>query len=77
MAEAGRRIEIRVIPRAKRNVVETDAGGALTVRVTAPPEGGRANDAVRDALADHFNVKRSAISIIKGETSRRKVVRIG
>lgn len=66
-----------MIPRARRNAVEADPAGALTVRVTAPPEDGRANDAVREALADHFNVKRSAIRIIRGEASRRKVVEIG
>lgn len=72
-----RRLEIRVIPRAKRNAVEADGQGAITVRVTAPPEDGRANDAVREALADHFRVKRSQVRIIKGVTARRKVVEIG
>ena len=50
-----------MIPRAKRSAVEIDATGAITVRVSVPPEDGRANDAVRELLAEHFNVRRSAV----------------
>ncbi len=72
-----RRVEIRVVPRAKRNAVEIGPAGELTVRVTAPPEDGRANDAVREALAEHFGVARSRVAIVRGHTARRKVVEIG
>lgn len=72
-----RRVEVRVIPRAKRNAVETGPAGALVVRVTAPPEDGRANDAVREALAEHFGVARSSVVIVRGQASRRKIVDIG
>ena len=70
-----RRIEIKVQPRAKRNAVE-DVDGLLTVRVTAPPEDGKANDAVRDLLAKHFDLPRSKVRIVRGLTSRRKVVEL-
>ena len=70
-------VAVRVIPRARRRAVEPQPGGGLVVRVTEPPEDGRANDAVREALAGHFGVKRSAICILRGATSRRKVVAIG
>src|SRR5690349_20302334 len=51
---APRTVAVRVIPRAKRRAVEPQPDGSLLVRVTAPPEDGRANDAVLEAVAEHF-----------------------
>lgn len=51
-------------------------GDALKVRVTAPPEGGRANDEVIRLLAGALGVPRSAVEIVAGHTSRRKRVRV-
>ena len=70
-------VAVRVIPRARRRAVEPQPDGSLLVRVTQPPEDGRANDAVLDALAEHFGVKRSAVRLLRGATSRRKVIAIG
>ena len=67
---------VRVTPRAKRNAVVGVAGDALKVRVTAPPEDGRANDALIEVLADWLGVKRRQIEIISGATSRNKIVRV-
>jgi uncharacterized protein YggU (UPF0235/DUF167 family) len=47
-------------------------GDALKVSVAAPPEGGRANDAVGKLLAETFGVKAGAVSIVAGETNRAK-----
>ena len=69
-------IHVRVQPRARRNSVGPAAGGGLKVCVTAPPEDGRANDAVIELLADHFGVKRRQIEILTGATNRNKTVRI-
>lgn len=69
-------VAVRVIPRARRTAVEPQPDGSLVVRVSAPPEDGRANEAVIDALAEHFRVKRSAVRILRGAASRRKVVAI-
>jgi uncharacterized protein (TIGR00251 family) len=44
--------------------------------VTSPPVDGLANIAVIDALAEAFNVRRSAVEIVRGERGRRKTVRI-
>jgi hypothetical protein len=46
------------------------------VYVTAPPEDGRANDAVLEVLAEFLGVKCRQVEIIQGVTSRNKVVRI-
>jgi uncharacterized protein (TIGR00251 family) len=46
------------------------------VAVTAPPVDGAANAAVIDALAEAFGVPRRSVQIVRGETGRRKTVRI-
>ena len=67
---------IRVTPRAKRNQVTGVVNGALKVSVTAPPEDGRANEAVIEVLADWLGIKRRQIEILSGATNRNKVVRV-
>ena len=68
--------QIRVQPRAKRNAVTKLPDGSLKVYVTAPPEDGRANDAVVETIAEWLGVKRRQVEIIRGATSRNKVVRV-
>jgi hypothetical protein len=46
------------------------------VRVAAPPEGGRANDAVLDLLARELSLPRRSLSIVSGHTAREKVVQM-
>ena len=70
------KINLRVIPRARQNKITTDADGTLRVHITAAPVDGAANDAVVRALAEHFDVPKSQIKIIRGETSRDKIVEI-
>ncbi len=67
---------VRVTPRARRNTVVRDAAGNLKVYVTAPPEDGRANDAVIETFADWLGVKRRQVDIIAGQTSRNKIIRV-
>lgn len=59
-------------PNARRPRVEEDLTGALHVYVAAPPLEGRANMAVIEALAEHFGVKKCAITLISGHTSKNK-----
>ena len=67
---------IRVIPRAKQNSITVDADGTIRVHTTTAPTDGRANDAVVRMLAKHFDIPRSSIRIIRGETSHNKVIEI-
>ena len=67
---------IRVQPRASRNAIAGEWNGALRIRLTAPPLDGRANDAACRLLADQLNIPLSAVSILSGERSRTKRVRI-
>jgi uncharacterized protein len=67
---------VRVIPRASRDVIDGEHGGALKVRLTAPPVEDRANDALRRLLAARLNVPVSAVRIVGGEKSRNKRVAV-
>jgi uncharacterized protein (TIGR00251 family) len=67
---------IRVTPRARQNKVAGKVGDAVKVYVTAPPEDGRANEAVIETIAEWLGVKRRQVEIIAGETNRNKVVRV-
>ena len=68
------RIAVRVQPRASRNELVGYRGDQLRLRVTAPPEGGRANEAVIALLSSALGIPKSRISILRGHTSRNKVV---
>ncbi len=70
------RIAVRVQPGARRNAIERVADGALRVRVTSPPERGRANEAVLELLADALDVPKSRLSIVRGHRARQKVVEV-
>ena len=68
-------LDIRVQSRASRNAVEVD-GERITVRVTAAPEGGKANDAVVALLAKRLRVPKRSIRIVRGQRSRNKRISI-
>ena len=69
-------LSIRVTPRAKRNTVTKMKDGSVKVYVTAPPEDGRANEAVVETIAEWLGVKRRQVTIVSGATSRNKLVRL-
>lgn len=65
-------LAVRAQPGARRNAVLGEYGGALKVAVTAPPADGRANAALAEVLADWLGVRRSAVELLSGHTSRDK-----
>jgi uncharacterized protein (TIGR00251 family) len=69
-------IEVRLQPRAPRNEIVGERNGRLLVRVTAPPVDGRANAALCKLLARHHGVAPSKVAVVRGESSRDKLVRI-
>jgi len=75
-ADGGVVVDVHVQPGGSRDEVVGRHGDALKVKVTAPPEGGRANDAVCRVLADAFGVPRSSVAVVSGATNRRKRIRI-
>jgi uncharacterized protein len=69
-------IDIAVKPRSSREGVGAVQGDRLVVLVNAPPVDGKANEAVQRVLAQTFGVARSAVAIVRGETGKKKTVRI-
>jgi uncharacterized protein (TIGR00251 family) len=63
-------------PGAREERVGPLHAGALRVAVQAAPEKGKANRAVLEVLARALGVPRSSLSVVRGETSRRKEIRI-
>jgi uncharacterized protein (TIGR00251 family) len=72
---AGVTVDLRVQPRARRTALEI-AGGTLKAAVTAPPEDGKANDAVIALLAETWRLPKSSFDIVKGASSRTKTVSV-
>lgn len=70
------RMRVKVVPGASRNEIAGKLGDELKVRVSAPAEGGKANKAVIQLLADHFSVNAKNIKIISGQTSPHKQIEI-
>jgi uncharacterized protein (TIGR00251 family) len=69
-------IALKVVPRAATDAIVGWVGGALKVRVTAPPQDGRANAAVEVLLASALGVKKSAVRIVAGHGAAHKRVTI-
>jgi uncharacterized protein (TIGR00251 family) len=70
------RVRLRVAPGAKRAGVVGRHGEAWKVRVAAPPEGGRANEAVLRLLAETLRVPREAVRLVSGHGGRDKIVEL-
>jgi uncharacterized protein (TIGR00251 family) len=69
-------IEVRVIPRARRDEIAGERGGRLLIRLTAPPVDGAANAALCRLVARVAGVPARRVSIVRGKTSRDKSVRV-
>ncbi len=69
-------LELLVQPRAWRTRVVGDQGGRLKIQLAAPPVDGEANLALVEFLAGALGVKKAAVTIARGETGRRKTVRV-
>ena len=69
-------IKVRVQPKSCRNQVDSFRDGTLRVRVTAAPTEGQANAAVIAILAKTLGVSKSRLEIIRGYSSRDKVVSV-
>ena len=67
---------VRVQPRAARSEIVGELDGALKLRLAAPPVDGEANEELIRFLAKLFGVSRGRISILSGQTSKNKLVRV-
>lgn len=69
-------LELKTIPNAPRDEIAGWLGDALKVKVHAPALEGRANDALLEFLADKLGVHRRDVTLLRGDKSRHKAVRI-
>ena len=67
---------VRVSPRARENSIVGIVGGALHVRVVAPPAEDRANEALCGFLAERLKIPRAAVKIVRGRHGRLKQVEV-
>ena len=76
IATASCTLAIKAIPNAPRSEIIGWLGDALKVKVHAPPVEGRANEALCDFLAASLDVPRRAVTVLRGDTSRQKLLQI-
>lgn len=69
-------LAIAVVPNAPRSEIVGWLGDAVKIKVHAPPVEGKANLVLCEFLAERLGVPRRAVSLLRGDTSRRKVIRI-
>ena len=74
-------IAVRLTPKASKNRVGDvrqlpNGEEQLMVYVTAPPDDGKANEAMISLLAKHYGVAPSRVTLVRGATNRNKLVRI-
>lgn len=69
-------IEVRLRPRGSRDELLGLSDGVLQAKVTAPPVDGKANKALCKLIARRAGVAPSGVSVVRGEKSREKVVRV-
>jgi uncharacterized protein (TIGR00251 family) len=69
-------IRVKVVPGASRDEIGSVVGDRLKVRVSAPPEGGRANKAVCRVIADTLGVKPKRVSVERGHAGPEKILRV-
>ncbi len=73
----GLKIQVKVIPNSKEAKIKEESEKILKVKVDAPAREGKANKRLIEILARHFSKPKTSIKIVKGLTSKNKVVEIG
>ena len=71
-----RRINLRVIPRARQNKIDVDSDGNYRLHTNAVPVDGAANVAIVRALSEYLKIPKSRIKIVRGLAARDKVIEI-
>jgi uncharacterized protein (TIGR00251 family) len=69
-------LELLIQPRASRTRVVGEHDGRLKVQLAAPPVDGEANAALVEFLAHALHVKRAEVTVLRGDTGRRKTVQV-
>jgi uncharacterized protein (TIGR00251 family) len=69
-------LAVKLQPRASASEIQGAQGDELKIKVTAPPVDSAANEALVDLLAETLNCSRGAVQLVKGKTSRHKLVKL-
>ena len=69
-------LSVKLQPRASRNEISGPAGAELKIKVTAPPVDSAANEALIRLLAETLGCGRGRVQLIRGATSRHKVLQL-
>ncbi len=69
-------LSIKVTPNAGHNQIAGFADGVLQVKIAAPPVRGKANKELIDFLGEALGVRKCSLSIVRGQTSRNKVIAV-
>lgn len=70
------KLSVKVVPGSSRDCLAEWLGETLKVRVSAPPERGKANKAVERLLAGALQVSQNTVQVVTGHSSARKIVEI-
>jgi uncharacterized protein (TIGR00251 family) len=69
-------LTVRIHPGARKNAIHGLHDGALKISLTTPPVDGRANEALIALLSDRLHIPKARITLLTGQTSRSKTLRI-
>ncbi len=69
-------VRVKAVPGASRDEIAGALGDRLKVRVSAPPEGGKANTAIVKLLAARLGVRRADVELVSGASNAAKVFRV-
>ena len=69
-------LSVKLQPRASANEIGEALGAELRIKVTAPPVDAAANEALVKLLADHLDCPRNRVELVRGHTSRHKVIKL-
>lgn len=72
----GVRFEVWAKPRAKKSRIVGERGDAIEVSLAAPPVDGAANEELVRVLSAALDVPKRAVTILRGDTSQRKLVEV-
>jgi hypothetical protein len=75
-SKKGVTLKIKMEPRSSRKGISGVVGDAIKIKVNAPPVGGAANEELIEVLSEEFGIKKTSIKILRGISSRNKVVEI-
>jgi uncharacterized protein len=70
------RLLVKAVPGAKRDEIVGRLGDRLKIRVSAPPEGGKANEAICELIAAELGIKSREVRVVSGHSRAEKTIEI-